>query len=116
MLRNYSESVRLIVDGKRYSWNPEDGLRANSEDPIAINNEQVMTLFLLDMQKMHGVNFPATPEGPFLPTTTASLHTTMFLLNKLFPDSKIESDGPVPSMADMGLAGPRYVNGQRLID
>ena len=116
MDKKYTKPVSITVDEQSYDWTPRDGLLADKDDFTANANQQVMDLFMMDLVDAYGEKFPAAPEGPFLPTTTQDLYTTVYLLNTLFADSEIDIDGDAPTMRDMGLAGPRFINGEQLID
>lgn len=114
----YKDPVTFTVDGTMYEWEPEGGLLADKDDFEANATEQAIRLFLEDLASEYGEKFPAAPEGPYLPTTTKSLSTTVYMLNVIFPKAKIKVDGEAPTMFSMGLGGaPRLLeDGSEVVD
>jgi len=99
----YTEPVKISVGEQKYEWTPADGLLAYKDDFAANANQQFIKLFMLDLFAQYGEKFPATPQGPFLPTTTDDLKTTIYILNTFFADEEITVEGEAPTMNSLGI-------------
>jgi len=114
----YTEPVSFNLDGLSFEWTPEEGLLADKDDFEANAQEQTIQAFVDILVNEYGENFPATPEGPYLPTTLTDLRTTVYLLNVMFPSEKMKITGEHPTMASLGLGkGTRSLeDGSEVVD
>lgn len=99
----YTEPVAFKIDDMSFEWTPDMGLLADKDNFAANAQEQVIRSLVGVLIDEYGENFPATPEGPYLPTTLRDLNTTMYLLHTMYPDSKIKIEGERPSLPSLGL-------------
>ena len=97
--KEYTSPVTFSFLDVEINWTPE-GL--SSEPGFA--REVIISLEQLLSALAYGVEeIAATPEGPFLPTTTKNLYTVVFLIYKLYGEETITVSGDAPSLRDMGL-------------
>jgi hypothetical protein len=98
-LKEYTSPVTFGLLGIELNWTPE-GL--SSEPGFAREIQRSLEQYL-DTVSYGQEEVAATPEGPFLPTTTKSLYTVVWLLYALYGDEKLNISGTAPTLRDMGL-------------